>query len=372
MTPGCLRTSPFLRWTDGGAVVRETVTGKSYALRPAERRLLAACAADRPLASLSAGERKLADSLRKGLLLLDDVALAGIGTTSLGSIDLEVSGSCNAECIFCPREPLRTGRGLGVMREATFQRVVEVFGAHLRFVGFCGIGEPTLHKSLPRYVRTMHDLGAVTMMVTNGSRLTDALIEALLDAGLDRIQVSFTGHVDATKASYEEHMLGLDYETIRPRVESLIRIARGRIPVSVSAVETARNRGQLAGFTDYWRARGATDAVVVPCHSRGGTILELRPGQVAVAPAVPRCGLFNVRCFVSWDGRVLACCHDIDGATALGDVATDDATSLIRRKLEVMATGQWFPVCHTCDEPAQHMTIEPRVVRTAAPRSLGR
>ena len=176
------------------------------------------------------------------------------------------------------------------------------------------------------------------------------------------MQVSFNGHDEGSRA-YEDDMLGLDYDAARAGVERLLAAADRRVRVYVSAVETSRNQAALAGFVEFWRARGAI-AGVVPCHSRGGTIVALRPR--ATTPSAPRCGLFNTRSFVSWDGRILACCHDVDGATEVGDVARDDAQAIIGRKLEVMRRGDWFPVCATCDEPARLTTLSPQHLRTPA------
>jgi organic radical activating enzyme len=357
--PGHVRTSPFVRVDDASGVATELVTGRRYPLTPDERATLARCAEPVPIGAIGAA----GPALRERLLLLDALTLAAIGERTLGAIDLEVAGSCNAECVFCPRDELRHGRGVGIMREATFQRVLEVFGPHLRFVGFAGIGEPTLNKALPRWIQALRARAIEVALVTNGSMLTDELIDQLLAAGVSSIQVSFNGHDDASRASYEANMVGLDHATTRGRVERLLIAARGRVPVYISAVETSQNAAALAGFVPFWRARGAS-AGVVKCHSRGGTIVELRTAR-GPAGGVPRCDLFASRAFVSWDGRVLACCHDIDGHTELGDVATADAAGLIARKLATMAGGDWFRICKSCDEPAARTEVAPLRVRPA-------
>jgi len=361
--PGRVRTSPFVSRAGDGLEVTDAVTGRSHALRPEEAALLDACAEERALEALSPDERALAAGLLDRLLLLDAATWGAIGATTLHTLDLEAAGSCNAACIFCPRDELRHGRGVGVMRPATFARVVEVFAPLLRFVGFAGIGEPTLNKDLPQFVRTLAGRGIETALVTNGSLMTDVLVDALLAAGLGSIQVSFNGN---DPASYEDHMVGLSFEATRARVEAMVDRVRGRIPISISAVSTTRNQGALDGFVAYWRGRGV-DAGIVRCHSRGGTIaLSPRPRPPAAAVAAPRCGLFNTRAFVSWDGRVLACCHDLDGGTELGRVDRDDAAALIARKLEVMRGRAWYPVCRGCDEPARELHVTAAQVRALA------
>jgi hypothetical protein len=358
VAPGELRASPFL--THNGGETLELVGGARFTLGDDERRLLGA--AERGLAplALAPAERVLAQGLLARRLLLDAAALAEIGAQTLGSLDLEVAGACNAECIFCPREPLKSGRGVGIMSSDVFAAVVDRFAPYARFVGFAGIGEPTLHKDLPALVSAFSRRNIRTALVTNGSLLTDELIASLLEAGIGSMQVSFNG---LDRASYEEHMVGLEFGLTLRRVERLVELARDRVPLYISAVATERNQAALAGFVEHWRARGVP-AEVVPCHSRGGTVIGLSPRRAAPTPEAPRCGLFNTRAFVSWDGRVLACCHDVDGKSEIGHVTVDSAETLIARKLEVMRGSEWFPVCAGCDEPArlQQLSFAPRAL----------
>ncbi len=310
---------------------------------------MAAAADGLTAASLATRDQSVAQKLRSWRLLLDRAALDEIGALTLGTLDLEVAGACNAECVFCPREPLRAGRGVGIMRSETFAALVERLAPYLRFVGFAGVGEPTLNARLPDFIRVLSDRRIQTALVTNGSLLTDELIETLLTAGIGSIQVSFNG---LDRASYEAHMIGLEFTRTLGRVERLAEVARDRVPIYISAVETTQNHEQLAGFVEYWQARGVA-ATIVPCHSRGGTVLQLGARRSVERVVAPRCGLFASRAFVAWDGRVLACCHDVDGQSELGRVTIDDAESIIMRKLEVMRTRSWFPICDGCDEPAR-------------------
>lgn len=70
-----------------------------------------------------------------------------------------------------------------------------------------------------------------------------------------------------------------------------------------------------------------------------------------------RCGLFNARSFVSWDGNLLACCHDVHGDTVIGSLFSDSLDALITRKLTIIAEQRFFPICMSCDEPARLRTV---------------
>ena len=363
LKPGELQTSPFarLRHDANGPSVFESLSGKTYDLSCDEANLLDQCHAGYPADELSPQDKRVARRLAERWLLFDTAAFDWIGRLTFSVLDLEAAGACNAACVFCPREVLRKSCGVGIMSVQTFDLLLERFGDHVTVAAFAGIGEPTLNRNLPLFVRKLSERRIKSMLVTNGSLLTKALIEALIAAGLSSIQVSFNGHANATKPLYEANMLGLRYDSTRANIDLLIRCADGRLPVYISAVETLDNELSLLGFVEYWRSKGA-NARVVKCHSRGGTIDLSRyvgADRGFVETAMWRCGLFASRSFVTWDGRVLACCHDVRGAAFIGHVRTDSTETIIARKLGLLSRGEGFPLCRNCDEPARNVSLTP-------------
>lgn len=91
------------------------------------------------------------------------------------------------------------------------------------------------------------------------------------------------------------------------------------------------------------------------CHSRGGNLrvpgvydpkyLETESGK---------CGLFHFHTFVTWEGDVLACCHDLTGDTQIGNLVNDDVYVIAERKRKIMCDYVSFPLCRKCDEPLRH------------------
>jgi hypothetical protein len=351
---GQLRQSPFLRWMADGEAI-DLITGNHYRLGGEAQALIASCTAGRGLDTLSPREGALGEQLAKSLLLLTAEQQSWIRARTFGEIDLEVAGACNARCIFCPRDALKRGRGAGIMSRDVFFQIANKLMPVVLSVAFAGVGEPTLHPDLIELIRYFKDNDKVVGLVTNGSRLDDRLSDELLACNLDWLIVSFTG---TTKESYETHMLGLRFAEVKEKVERLVKRASGRVPVYVSAVRTGRNRYELAGFVEEWEKKGAK-ARIAPCHSRGSTITDPEilgrlPGGRMVDG---RCGLFNARSFVSWDGNLLACCHDVHGETVIGSLVSDSLDALIARKLTVIAEQRFFPICTSCDEPARLRTV---------------
>jgi len=363
LAPGMVRASPFQvsKPGPGERQCLELVTGRRYQLSEAEDRLLAACRDDRALASLNPEETNTCATLLDRLLILDRNALNVLGGLGFRDIDFEVSGACNASCVFCPRDRLKQGRGANVMSRHNFEVIVEKLLPVAHNVGFVGIGEPTLNRYLPEFVAHFKRHGKTVIVVTNGSLLDDRLIDALMAAGLDALTVSFTG---LSKASYEDHMVGLKFEDVMSRIDNTLTRTAGRLPVSLTAVQTLRNREELVEFEHYWQTRGAS-AYIVPCHTRGSTIVEptLIDNQWPKAlhgrsePAAMRCALFNARAFIAANGDVLACCHDISGQTVLGNLLEESVETIAARKLAVIASRTLFPLCRNCDEPRRHELV---------------
>jgi PqqA peptide cyclase len=107
----------------------------------------------------------------------------------------ELSYRCPLHCVFCSNptdyaahmEEIGTEDWKRVFREARQMGAVQL--------GFSG-GEPLLREDLEELVAEARQLGYYTNLITSGIGLTQARAQALKDAGLDHIQLSFQ---DSTK-----------------------------------------------------------------------------------------------------------------------------------------------------------------------------
>ena len=103
---------------------------------------------------------------------------------------LELTYRCPLHCVFCynPTEfgnvgpELETGEWLRVLEEARALGSVQL--------GLSG-GEPLVREDLETIVAAAHRLGFYTNLITSGVGLTEPRLQALQEAGLDHIQLSF-------------------------------------------------------------------------------------------------------------------------------------------------------------------------------------
>lgn len=102
----------------------------------------------------------------------------------------ELTYRCPLHCVFC-YNPLDLSEGEPELATADWRRVLrEARLAGSVQCGFSG-GEPLLRNDLEELVAFAHGLGFYTNLLTSGIGLTEARAQALKQAGLDHVQLSF-------------------------------------------------------------------------------------------------------------------------------------------------------------------------------------
>ena len=268
--------------------------------------------------------------------------------------DLELVSPCNAKCSFCPQRFRGVKRKQALMDEEVLDKVtaeiceMALGTPHEPFrVGFCGMGENLLRK--PLLLRALDNLergshGTIeTWLTTNGFHLTTDLLEHDAFRKLDEIQVSFTGH---SKEAYEE-IFRLDFERVVHNVTEMAARFPGLI--YIRTIDLISERPYRDEFEDFWRQRGLS-VRFSDYHSRGGHISdpEAYPGTVR---AFQGCEIFNQVVFVSSDGEVLSCCHDVTSENVIGDCKVSTIPEIISRK-HALRDGQFegFRICSKCTD----------------------
>lgn len=267
-------------------------------------------------------------------------------------VDLELASPCNAKCSFCPQ------KFHGVLRQAPFlsenllDKITAETGELAReepvLVVLCGMGENLLRKDL--VVRALENLGRAgggknlrTLLVTNGSKLTPDLLDHPAFNTLGAIQVSFTGY---GKQAYES-IFRLDHHEVVTNVEAMARALPGRVYLRTVDLESERHTKKDAEA--FWAKRGVP-VTYRPLHSRGGHIVDPEAYRGPFR-SFEKCEIFDWITFVSSDGLVLSCCHDVTSAHVIGDLQTMTLREAMAKKQALRAerfTG--FEICRRCTD----------------------
>lgn len=130
---------------------------------------------------------------------------------------VDPASACNFQCTFCPtghRGMIRdTGRYQGAMRYELFTKIVDdlgAFGKPIRVLRLYKDGEPFLNKRLAEMVAYAKASGNVEYIdtTTNGTFLTPDRIGPVLEAGLDKINISVDGMTNAQYRTFT----GFDFD----------------------------------------------------------------------------------------------------------------------------------------------------------------
>jgi len=263
-------------------------------------------------------------------------------------VQIESTNICNAKCVFCPRDEMH--RAQGVMSRELFRKIVDECAAlgitHVRMHNY---GEAFLDRYLTEKVKYAKDRGIKEVgMISNGSLITEKVARAIIEAGLDAINIS----VDAGgKEVFDATRIGLNYDKVIANIERLVRI-RGELgrrrPKLILSFVRQHNSADEQAFIQHWS--GIADKIhITELHNWGGTLNHESD--------------VNYPCYrpwltftVLWDGRVSLCCADFDGKTVLGDlnaqtiqeIWNSDGYRAVRR--EHLESGG-PDVCRACDLP---------------------
>jgi len=105
---------------------------------------------------------------------------------------LELTHRCPLQCPYCSN-PLELDRAGNELTTAEWKKVLsELAEIGVLQVHFSG-GEPTARKDLVELVQHANDVGLYTNLITSAVLLTREKLQALADAGLCHVQISFQG-----------------------------------------------------------------------------------------------------------------------------------------------------------------------------------
>ena len=144
---------------------------------------------------------------------------------------LWVTRQCNLSCSYC----YVTVNKEQYMQMETVDKAIDVlWKLGSRVIGLMG-GEPTLHPNITEITRRLSDRGFFVYLSTNGFLCDDNLLNALVQAGLDVIDISIDS---VTKVGYSKKTI----ENNDKNWHKIVKASRsGSIYLKINAVLTTSN-----------------------------------------------------------------------------------------------------------------------------------
>jgi radical SAM protein with 4Fe4S-binding SPASM domain len=263
-------------------------------------------------------------------------------------VQIDSTNLCNAKCVFCPRDEMH--RRQGVMDFDLFRKIVdECADLGITHVRVHNYGEPFLDKELVEKVRYAKARGIAEVgMISNGSLITEAIAQGMIDAGLDAINISMDA---AGKEVFERTRVHLDYDAVIGNVRTLVRLrerAGRRRPRLILSFVRQDNSAEEQAFIKEW-SQVADKIHITDLHNWAGTLHERSNVRYP-------CYRMWLTFTVLWDGRVSLCCADYDGRNVLGDLRTSTIAEIWNNPAYRAVRRQHLEnggpeICRSCDLP---------------------
>ncbi|NUM89486.1 MAG: radical SAM protein [Bdellovibrionales bacterium] len=189
----------------------------------------------------------------------------------------ELTNRCNFHCVHCylagePRRELSTEESLRLIGE---RESAGVLG--LTLTG----GEPTLRKDFPELYRAAHGRGFLINVFTNGSRITENLVELFLECPPQKVEITLNGisegvfeAVTAVKGSFSATMDGIR------------RLNEAGITLGLKTNGMTVNKGEILAIKSFAQGLPNTffkfDTAIMPRrdHDPAPTAFRLRPREI--------------------------------------------------------------------------------------------
>ncbi|MEK7689707.1 MAG: radical SAM/SPASM domain-containing protein, partial [Bdellovibrionota bacterium] len=290
---------------------------------------------------------------------------------------------CNFRCSFCfqaDTEGMKAvGLDRGFMPFELFAKIVDgilAFGRPIKKIKIGNHGEPTLHPELPRMIAyaRKQNVAEIVELFTNGSKLGEGLNRQLVDAGLQRINVSLEGlsddryfQVAGVRVQFGEIVKSVKHlHGIKKQLQMYVKIADQTHALNKDSKETFTLSGEERKFF-FDTFSSIADEVfiekVVPQwaetqYEKQNTVAETGMYDQKIKKYKANCPFIFMYLHFNCDGTVSPCTLDWPRKVVIGNANTQSVKEIwegmMLRKLQIaQLKGQRDKInfCGSCSAP---------------------
>ncbi len=240
---------------------------------------------------------------------------------------LEITNVCNLQCSFCRG----TSREKGFIGVTEFRRAAEKLRPYTEYLYLHLMGEPLLHPRLGELLAVCAELGFRVVVTTNGALLPRQAETLLASPALYKVSVSlhaYEGNGGAAGEALEGYVNGV-CEAVKPLaargVIVALRLWNGGGADRLNGEILRLLRGQFPGE---WQAHRTGHTLAPRLYLEYGDKFDW-PDLTAEERGVRFCMGLRDQVGVLWNGTVVPCCLDADGAVPLGNIFQDDLGEIL-------------------------------------------
>lgn len=273
------------------------------------------------------------------------------------ALAIEPTNHCTRSCVICGAAQAADPRPRGFMSWHLYSHLItQVAALGPRQVSLYAHGEPLLHDRIVDMVHEATAAGVASEIVTNGDRLTPALVQALHAAGLSSLVLSYPGTTpEAYAACRGTAPPPNDMERLREALRAWRNGGRHlSIRCLVLPAYLRHGHEELVEFAEQWFSIPTVDMIGLhgyqpwPRHQQEEllTCLHQHPA---------RCEAGLDKLIVLWDGTMTLCSYDAGSELRVGHAPEDALRQAYNSKAARAIRRAWFrgrrhwpELCRSC------------------------
>lgn len=161
-------------------------------------------------------------------------------------VEFDLTNRCNHKCDFCTFSYIKDRSVLST--EVAKNTVEELAKGGVKAINWTGGGEPLLHKDFVDIIRYTHSLGIDQGIFTNGSILSDTIIDALLNTH-SWVRISVDA---ATKETYKHIRHVNDFDNVINNIRKLVTAKekiKSSTTIGIGFIITPTNYTEIKEFS---------------------------------------------------------------------------------------------------------------------------
>jgi len=274
---------------------------------------------------------------------------------------IEPTNFCNLKCIICLH-----GTGLrrekGFMSMETFDRVLkEAVKSKVLKITLHFAGEPLLNKDIFTMIRHVKKHNIYVRAHTNATILDECYSRNIINSGLDELSFSFD---DYRKDVYERIRVNADYDKTLDNIRKFLEIKKSLkakkpflIIQQIKLNGIGYNDGHDGEFRKLFSGLPVDKFYAIYTHNWSGARQEPFIERYSDADSQKSpCRAIWYRLVAGWDGKVFACCNEMDGKLLIGDLTKTALADIwnghpMQRLRRMMIYSQYNDIeaCRNCD-----------------------
>lgn len=230
-------------------------------------------------------------------------------------VRIETCTYCNYSCIFCPQNTKLFTRRKTIMSFEMYKFILDKINKEAPQINettISGFGESFLDKTLLQKIKYSREKGYKVHVVTNGSFLSDGIIDELIELSVSDIRISlhsmkyknYEKITNANKGLHSKVMRAIEYITSKERKTKII-LTFEKINI---------NEDEIPSIINYYNDR--VDLLEIWTPHNWVNVFSYRNGPIVRSTCYRP---WNSPIQIQVDGTINMCCFDFNGQLLLGD-----------------------------------------------------